>query len=530
MPEPGAAALPNEDVQETQFTEEQPFEGNTHSGNTASSYGTIHNGHQSDEAGNQPKLSSPSSTARALSPDLLRGLLMALQAIDHSALSVGAWRHGTAIETETDGTNVHEWNGHVPFIARTLTHLCAPGFMFLLGMGVVYFGRSRSKLGWTTYQMVSHFFVRGLVLALVNEALGLVIGRGKFIVFNIVLLALAINYFLAGLLWLAINATEPALAKLLDGALSTNSNDDDSVSRPLLNDQSETQTPKTGSSRAVEASWHVHNVVLLALSGNTIWWNVWLSPDHGHCQVESSLNAMAARKASSSMETFLDFWFYSLNSPRVISGFPPLAWIGFAILGLLTSRIILFRSRSQWTVNAGYLSAGVVLMLLFVLTRIFHFGNLSEGCLHMPEHIANPQKNQYLASVRSFFYITKYPPSPSFAFFTMSVNFFLLALFASLPTKIARNIPLLMTFGTSALFFYIAHLLLYFTAGYFIKMWFGHKMGYDDPMKGGEAIGVGDSPAFWITYVLGLLILYPLCRWYGRFKSAKGPNSLWRFF
>ncbi len=45
-----------------------------------------------------------------------------------------------------------------------------------------------------------------------------------------------------------------------------------------------------------------------------------------------------------------------------------------------------------------------------VATRLLHVGNLSEGCLRMAEHLAHPGRNQYLASIKSFFYITKVCP------------------------------------------------------------------------------------------------------------------------
>ena len=73
----------------------------------------------------------------------------------------------------------------------------------------------------------------------------------------------------------------------------------------------------------------------------------------------------------------------------------------------------------------------------------------------MPEQLAHAGRNQYLASVKSFFYITKYPPSPSFFALTMAVNFFLLAVFSAIPPKVAGKIPGLMNFGGSALFFYV---------------------------------------------------------------------------
>ncbi|KAN0064537.1 hypothetical protein ACQY0O_002165 [Thecaphora frezii] len=122
------------------------------------SYGSISNGYPSSP----PSFSPPSSghgaadqsvtstatattvSARVLAPDLLRGLLMVLQSIDHSAMHLGVWRHGVAKENESDGAVMHEWNPGRAWFTRMATHLCAPGFMFLLGMGTVYFTQSVS--------------------------------------------------------------------------------------------------------------------------------------------------------------------------------------------------------------------------------------------------------------------------------------------------------------------------------------------------------------------------------------------------
>ncbi|KAL8671586.1 MAG: hypothetical protein Q9168_003910 [Polycauliona sp. 1 TL-2023] len=490
---------------------------------------TIPNGTSSN---GEPIKQSPKPTAspRALSPDLLRGLLMVLQAIDHCSVSQGAWRHGVALESEADGTIVNKWNDPVPWTARMLTHLCAPGFMFLLGMGVVYFGRSRSKLGWTSWQMVKHFAIRAFVLAAVNELLfTLPFGRGRIIILNIVLLALAVNYLLAGLLWLVINASEQTLSTLLEPLFTSS---DTEAERPLLPDETHQPSPKSASTRATRYSWHIHNAILLALAIITIAWNQWLSPHHGHCPSNTPPNYTGPTQPNStSLGPWFDFWFLSVQYKRVISPFPPLAWLSPAILGLLYGRIILSRAWKPYTINAGNTLFGVLLTLIFTLTRLLQFGNLSENCLRMPEHLASPEKNQYLASFRSFFYIIKYPPSFAYIAFTMSINFFLLAFFGALPAKIAKRIPTLLTFGQSALFFYILHLMLYFCMAILVKQWFGHELDHMDPMTGKPAVGTEGKPAvMWVTWVVGLMILWPLCRWYGRFKSTKGVNSVWRFF
>ncbi|KAI4242017.1 MAG: hypothetical protein L6R40_004244 [Gallowayella cf. fulva] len=471
------------------------------------SYGTTVNGTPEN---------APQATVspRALAPDLLRGLLMVLQAVDHCSVSQGAWRHGVALESEQDGTIVKKWNDPVPWTARMLTHLCAPGFMFLLGMGVVYFGRSRSKLGWSSWQMTKHFAIRAFVLAAVNEFLfTLPISRGRILILNIILLALAVNYLLAGLLWLAVNASEKALSTLLE---SSHASSKDQVEQPLLQDSTRNSSAKSVSPWATRTSWHIHNGILLALTIITIAWNHWLSPHHGHCPVETPPGYSGPTQPSStSLGPWFDFWFLTVNYPTVISPFPPLAWLSPAILGLLYGRIILSRQWKDYTINASNALFAVLLMLLFVLTRLLHIGNLSEDCLRMPEQLASPQRNQYLASFRAFFYIVKYPPSFSYLTFTMSLNFLLLALFGTLPQKVARRIPTLLTFGQSALFFYILHLMLYFGFGTLAKLWFGHELDHMDPMTGQPAVGTEGKPAV---------------MWYGKFKSTRGVNSVWRFF
>ncbi|KAL8715206.1 MAG: hypothetical protein Q9220_001164 [cf. Caloplaca sp. 1 TL-2023] len=470
------------------------------------------------------------ASPRALAPDLLRGLLMVLQAIDHCSVSQGAWRHGMALEPEQDGTIVNEWNDPVPWTARMLTHLCAPGFMFLLGMGIVYFGNSRSKLGWSAWQMTKHFAIRAFVLAALNQlCITLPAGRGKIIITNFVLLALAINYLLAGLLWLAINASEQALSMLLEFLYAPSDND---YERPLLQGDTGPPTAKSVAAWAVSCSWHTHNGIFLAFTILSIAWNHWLSPHHGLCPPNTSPGYVGpTQPTGTGLGPWFDFWFLTFQSRRIISPFPPLAWLSPAVLGLLYGRVVISRKWKTYTINSSNAVFGVSLMLLFVLTRILQFGNLSEDCLRMPEQTAAVGRNQYLVSFRAFLYIIKYPPSFSYMAFTMSINFFLLALFGTLPEHIARRIPTLLTFGQSALFFYIIHLLLFFAMGMFVKTWFGHELNYTDPMTGKQAVGTEGQPAvMWGTFFIGLAILWPLCRWYGRFKSTKGSNSVWRFF
>ena len=64
-------------------------------------------------------------------------------------------------------------------------------------------------------------------------------------------------------------------------------------------------------------------------------------------------------------------------------------------------------------------------------------------------------------------------------------------------------------FGRSALFFYITHLYLYALMGWV----FPHGVGLAQMV---------------LSWVAGLLILYPLCSWWGRFKHGRPTGSVWR--
>ncbi|KAK3933936.1 hypothetical protein QBC46DRAFT_400899 [Diplogelasinospora grovesii] len=471
-------------------------------------------------------------STRALAPDLLRGLLMVLMALDHNTMALKSWAHGTAIEGEADGVVVHEWNRPIAIVIRTLTHLCAPGFTFLLGMGLVYFGRSRTNLGWPAARMARHFLLRAVALTGVTIVMGLAVSAGQIWFLNIVLFALAVDYLLAGLLWLVISKTEQSLAYFLLRMLPEKAEDD--PTEPLLQDREGMEgaiAPDRTIIRAADISWHVHNALLLALAVVAIWWNVWLSPTGGHCRHEQLPSASASWENTSEGGIWWRIWFHAVQSPHVVSGFPPMAWLSFAVLGLLYGRVILARSWTQKAIVAGNALSAAAFAVVFVLTRLLPgFGNLSRGCLQMSEQREHPDTNQYLVSVPSFFYIIKYPPDVAFWSFTMAGNLLLLALFGLIPSRIASRIKVLLVYGTSALFFYVLHIFLLFALAVPVIAWLGHPVKDNDPWTGEPAVGVDQLWAFFGNWAVVLAILYPLCRLYGNFKRTREPDSIWRFF
>ena len=100
---------------------------------------------------------------RLPSLDYLRGIIMVLMAIDHASLFIAKIYHG-----EFWGIALPHYNDTLPFLTRWITHICAPGFFFLMGAGMMLLGESRRKAGWTEIKIMRFFVIRGLLLILLQ--------------------------------------------------------------------------------------------------------------------------------------------------------------------------------------------------------------------------------------------------------------------------------------------------------------------------------------------------------------------------
>src|SRR6185436_2313461 len=96
------------------------------------------------------------ASARYHSVDALRGLIMMIMAIDHASALI-ARQHAS----EFWAGAMSAYTSAFPFLTRWITHLCAPGFFFLMGAGIYWFAAARPP-GVAVRRTV----LRGLVLLL----------------------------------------------------------------------------------------------------------------------------------------------------------------------------------------------------------------------------------------------------------------------------------------------------------------------------------------------------------------------------
>ena len=171
--------------------------------------------------------------------------------------------------------------------------------------------------------------------------------------------------------------------------------------------------------------------------------------------------------------------------------YPLLPWLGIAIIGMSLGRYYIDDKikfiNQTWKV-------ALTLMLIFIVLRYLNWGDYNH--------------NVDTSSLINFLAIIKYPPSVAFIVITFSILGGLFW-FISKYEKIAILQPL-SVFGKVPLFFYFAHYYLYIIISKFTNHAISLSMMY-------------------VLWVLGLIVLYPVCKYYGQFKKQQSENSFWRY-
>lgn len=104
----------------------------------------------------------PVTTQRLAALDLMRGVVMVLMAIDHSSDAFNAGR------VFTDSVAFYRPGTQLPtaqFLVRWITHLCAPTFLFLAGIGLAFTVKKLRDQGKPELAIDRHLFTRGLIIA-----------------------------------------------------------------------------------------------------------------------------------------------------------------------------------------------------------------------------------------------------------------------------------------------------------------------------------------------------------------------------
>ncbi|KAL7753420.1 hypothetical protein RI367_001195 [Sorochytrium milnesiophthora] len=421
----------------------------------------------------------PSATARVPAFDLLRGLIMVFMSLDHARKYVsGVDMGGEETWRERPSYAGYSWP---VFLCRTVTHLSAPGFFFLMGLGAVLFARSRMAAGWTHLHIASFFFKRGAILVL-----------------------LALTLFNDGLMFSRINPSDKDLQGVRVSlgvlfALGVNMFITISVVVVVL----ACTAPSSPASTRPAHTWTAP-AVSLALAVLT-----WTIPLITECVVHAVRQQPTASK-------LLAVAFVPTTNAWLQVVYPIVPWLSPALWGVTYG---LVSRSSRHHISSINMALSILCLATFVPVRLgalHSYGNI--------EPLSAPTGSwaSHSDRVMELLTVTKYPPSLAFLLLTMGVNHLLLSLLARITTPRSLITRALLPLGQSSLFFYVTHVLLYFVLGILVKHF---VFPSTDTTPAGTSL-LGLMP-WWLG---GLLLLWSASRRYSRFKQSTPVDSLWRLF
>jgi uncharacterized membrane protein len=178
---------------------------------------------------------------------------------------------------------------------------------------------------------------------------------------------------------------------------------------------------------------------------------------------------------------------------RFWSNYPVLPWLELVPFGMLLGHWL---ARGPDRAYRRSLALGLLFLIAFTILRTLEgFGNI------------RPRMGDSWIDILN---VVKYPPSMAFTLLTMGMNLLLLGAFSRAESRAGAALGILKVFGRAPLFVYIVHLFLYMGIGRVAT-------------PGGTSIA-----AMYPFWILGLLVLYPLARWYGKRRARSAPRSLLR--
>jgi uncharacterized membrane protein len=340
---------------------------------------------------------SGAAVQRLSALDSQRGLIMIFMALDHASMFV-ANQHFA----EFWGVPLPDYGDVLSLFTRVISHLCAPGFFFSMGIGMHLFAESRRSQQWPEGRIIRHFAIRGAVL-------------------------IAADIFIVTPAWV-LGSVEAFLSE--EGLIAET-------------------VPGIGGTV-------LFGVGVLAALGVAMILSAFFLRASGKVVCALGLLVIIAcqallpdaDRASDPMPIAARLLLVAGQDGFLLVIYPILPWFGVCLTGVAYGHAL---KRDPDIALRRLLPAGVIVLTLFVVVRgVGGFGN------HHPA---------VAADWMSFLTLTKYPPSIAFLLLSLGTNALLLWLLANKVAVNGRINRVLNGFGRAPLFFYIVHLYLYAIMG-----------------------------------------------------------------
>lgn len=215
-------------------------------------------------------------------------------------------------------------------------------------------------------------------------------------------------------------------------------------------------------------------------------------------QAASFLASVLFRPAMFSLTPGLSFF----------TAYPLIPWLGIMLTGFACGE---FFEKPAERRKRIFLQAGFLCIFLFVVIRLAnYYGDPAPWSVH---------KTPFF-SFLSFINVSKYPPSLLFTLLFTGLTFILLYIAEKADQKLADSLSV---YGKVPFFYFVVH--LYLIHILMFVMLFLQGIGINELVfgvfeNGRPKTGVGVNLAgIYIIWIAVVVALYPLCRWYGKYKE-----------
>ncbi|GLU50593.1 DUF1624 domain-containing protein [Dyadobacter frigoris] len=198
--------------------------------------------------------------------------------------------------------------------------------------------------------------------------------------------------------------------------------------------------------------------------------------------------------------------------------YPIIPWLGIMLAGYGCGQIFLLENKRR---RRTLFFIGIGLLAFFTMLRFTNFyGDPSPWSV---------QKNAVFTFL-SFINISKYPPSLLYSAITLGFAFLFLALADGVKNGFTRFISV---YGKVPLFYYLLHWYLIHSLMFglmFLQGFTWKDLPFGPFMFGRPVDGSGvELPYVYLIWAFVVLSLYPLCRWYVRYKAEHREKKWLRY-
>ncbi len=198
--------------------------------------------------------------------------------------------------------------------------------------------------------------------------------------------------------------------------------------------------------------------------------------------------------------------------------YPIIPWLGIMLLGYASGLIFELSADKR---RKLLFQIGISMLVLFTVLRwIDIYGDGAKWSV---------QKDAVFTFL-SFINVSKYPPSLFYTLVTLGVMMLVLASVDTLKNKFVQIISV---YGKVPLFYYLIHWYLVHTTMIvvlFLQGFTWEEMDFS-PFSFGRPKGISgvELPMIYLIWLLIVIALFPLCKWYGDYKMTHKENKWLRY-